>query len=101
MKNTIINLIVVAALSICGAAFAAGEEGSQSRSMAIPAPAASAVPPATVVEPASPAPAEKPQAAAKRTASGKRAAKVRPKDMDLRHCLELDSNPAIARCAHE
>lgn len=103
MKNTITNLIAVAALSINGAAFAAGEEGTQARSMAIPAPAASAVPAATVVESTSAAPAQEPQPAAKRSTSGKRAKTraVRPKDLDLRHCLELDSNPAIARCARE
>jgi hypothetical protein len=103
MKDTIANLIVVAALSISGTAFAAGEEGTQSRSMAIPAPAASAVPPATVVESTTAAPAEKPQPAAKPSTSGKRAKAraVRPKDLDLRHCLELDNNPAIARCARE
>lgn len=102
MKNTITNLIVAAALSISGAAFAASEEGPQARSMAIPAPAASAVPPATVVE-SKTAPAEKPQPAAKPSTSAKRAKAraVRPKDLDLRHCLELDNNPAIARCARE
>lgn len=103
MKNTIINLIVVAALSSSGAAFAAGEEGAPARSMAIPAPAASAAPPATVVESKTAAPAEKPQATAKPSTSTKRAKAraVRPKDLDLRHCLELDNYSAIARCARE
>jgi len=103
MKNTIINLIVVVALSISGAAFAAGEEGPQARSTAVPAPAASAVPATTVVESTTAAPAEKPEPAAKPSTSSKRAkaSAVRPKDLDLRHCLELDNNPAIARCARE
>lgn len=103
MKNTITNLIAVVAVSFGSAAFAVGEEGAQARSMAIPAPAASAVPPATVVESTTAAPAERPQPAAKPSTSGKRAKAraVRPKDLDLRHCLELDNNPAIARCARE
>ncbi len=103
MKNTITNLIVVAALSNSGAAFAAGEEEAPARSMAIPAPAASAVPPATVVESTTAAPAEEPQPTAKPSTSTKRtkAGAARPKDLDLRHCLELDNNPAIARCARE
>lgn len=98
MKNTITNLIAVVALSISGAAFAAGETESKSQpTAAMPAPAASAVPAATVVESASAAPAEKSQSTAKRAKAGT----FRPKNMDLRHCLELDDNPAIARCARE
>jgi len=103
MKNTITNLIVVAALSISGTAFAAEEMGSRQQPAATqPAAAASTVPPATVVESTTAAPAEEPQPTTERSTSGKRAARtVRPKDLDLRHCLELDNNPAIARCARE
>ncbi len=104
MKNTITNLIAVAVLSIGGAAFAADEMQSRQQSAAPkPAPAASAVPATTVVESTTATPAEEPQPTAKRPTSGERAKAraVRPKDLDLRHCLELDNNPAIARCARE
>jgi hypothetical protein len=104
MKNTIINLIAVVALSISGAAFAADEmQNRQQPAATQPAPAASAVPATTVVGSKTTVPAEKPQPAAKPSTSGKRAkaSAVRPKDLDLRHCLELDNNPAIARCARE
>ncbi len=98
MKNTITNLIVVAVLSISGAAFAAEEMESKPQPAATqPAAAASAVPAATVVETTTAAAAEEPQPTSKRA----KAKTVRPKDLDLRHCLELDNNPAIARCARE
>jgi hypothetical protein len=101
MKNTITNLIAVVAVSLVSAAFAAGETESPAQpTAAMPAPAASAAAPATAVESTSAAPAEQPRPEAKRAPS-RRATKVRPKDMDLRHCLDLDSNPAIARCAYE
>jgi hypothetical protein len=93
MKNTIINLIAVVAVSFSGTAFAAEEIESKPQ----PAAAASAVPAATVVESAPAESAERLQPAAKRA----KARTFRPKDMDLRHCLELDGNPAIARCARE
>jgi hypothetical protein len=103
MKDTIVNLIVLAALSFSDAALAAGEPGGKAQPAAAePVTAASAVPTATVVESTPTASAKKPQPATRPT-SGKhtRAKAVRPKDLDLRHCLELDNNPAIARCAHE
>jgi hypothetical protein len=103
MKNTITNLIAVVAVSFSSAAFAAEEMENKAQSPAVqPAAATSAVPPATVTESTTATPAEQPQPAATGSTSDKRAkAKRRPKDMDLRHCLELDDNPAIARCAYE
>jgi thiol:disulfide interchange protein DsbA len=61
-------------------------------------------PPAPVAAPvATLSPDQEPQPEVKHTTSSKRAKakKMRPKDLDLRHCLELDNNPAIARCARE
>ncbi len=113
MNNTIVNLIVVAALSFSGAALAAAETESKAQPPAAqpavqpvtakPVAAASVVPPATALESTPPAPAKEPPHA-KRSVSGK-SAKVkktmRAKNLDLRHCLDLESNAAIAKCAGE
>jgi hypothetical protein len=100
MKSAIPNLIAVAALSFSGATLAAGEPGT---TMQPPAMAASAVQPAAAAKPAQPSPAQQTQPAANQPASGKhvKTNTVRPKDQDLRHCLELGSNAAIAKCAGE
>lgn len=105
MKGTIVNLIVVAALSFSAGVPAAEEAGGKAQPAATqPAPAAaSAVPAATSGESAPPALVEKPLPPAKKSTSGKRhkAKAPRSKSLDLRHCLELDTNAAIARCAGE
>jgi hypothetical protein len=104
MKNTIINLIAVVAVSFSSAAFAAEEMGDKAQPPAAqPVAAASAVPPATAAEATSSVPAPESDPAMKRSTSRKftKASPARPKDLDLRHCLELDNNPAIARCARE
>jgi hypothetical protein len=100
MKNRITRLIAGALLFFAGAAFAAGEAEPEQPSAIAPEPAASAVP-ATAPEapaavPATPRPAAK-QAASRKTAIPK----PRPKNLDLRYCLELESNAAIAKCAGE
>ncbi len=101
MRSIIKSLIVVTALSFSGTALAAGEMVSQAQpAPAQPVAAASAVP-ATVAESTPAAPAKKPQPAMKRSTSGKHAKGPRPKNLDLRHCLELESNAAIAKCAGE
>jgi hypothetical protein len=103
MKNTIVKSIVVAALLISGAALAAGETGNKAQPTATQPAAASAVPPATAAESIQPAPAKEPQPTLKRSTSSKHA-KAKPsrsKSLDLRHCLELTSNAAIANCAGE
>lgn len=95
MKTTIVNLIVVTALSFSGAALAAGETGSKVQPAAAkPAAPASAVPPA---------PVQSPQPAAKTTAPAKpaEAKPPRSKTLDLRHCLDLENDAAIAKCAGE
>ena len=51
--------------------------------------------PAEVAQPATPA---KPVKTAKKTAPAKRSI---PRDADLRHCLDLDTDAAIAKCAGE
>ena len=101
MRSTIKNLMVVTALLFSGASLAAGEVVSKAQ----PAPTqpvapASAVP-ATVAEPTPAAPATKPQPAMKRSTSGKHARALHPKNLDLRYCLELETNAAIAKCAGE
>ncbi len=103
MKSTIVNLTVVAALSFTRCAFGAGEVESKTPPASPPAAAA----PAVVVPEAAPAApaqkAEKAEAVAKPSTSVKRtkARTERPKNLDLRHCLELESNAAIAKCAGE
>lgn len=104
MKNTIVNPIVVAALLFSGVALAAGEMENKAQPAATqPVAAASAVPPATAAEATSPAAAQKPQPAMKHSTSGKhhKAKQPRSKSLDLRHCLELETNIAIAKCAGE
>ncbi|BBJ00335.1 hypothetical protein FGKAn22_20270 [Ferrigenium kumadai] len=95
MKTTIMNVIVVAALSFSGAALAAAETAGKVQTPAAPPAApASAVPPA---------PAQAAQPAAKPLAPAKhaKAKKPRPKNLDLRHCLDLETDAAIAKCAGE
>ncbi len=102
MNNMIANLVVLTALSFSGAALAAGEEASTAPAPAVqPAVTAPATPP-TSAESAPPATAQKPQGTTERSTPrrGKKQ-KVRPKDLDLRHCLELENNAAIAKCAGE
>lgn len=104
MKNTIVNLIVVATLSCCGAALAAGEMEDKAQPPANQPPAtASAVPPAASAEPAESSPAAEPPPSLKSPASSKsiKAHPVRSKDLDLRHCLNLEGDAAIAKCAGE
>lgn len=95
MKTTIVNLIVVTALSFSGAALAAGETGGK-----VQPPAAQPAAPASAVPPA---PVQAPQPAAKPTAPAKpaEAKPPRSKTLDLRHCLDLENDAAIAKCAGE
>jgi hypothetical protein len=95
MKTTIANLIVVSALSFSGAALAAAETEGKVQPPATPA---SAVPPSA--EPAPPATAQKSLPAPKASAPA-RAKPPRPKNLDLRHCLNLETDAEIAKCAGE
>lgn len=88
MKNTIVNLIVVAAFSFSSAAIA--DTGMNDESQSVVAE----------VEQVAAASTEKSQPATKHTLSTMAGAD-RPKNLDLRHCLELEDNLAIARCAYE
>ncbi|HXU93701.1 MAG TPA: hypothetical protein VFP33_08610 [Gallionella sp.] len=95
MKTTIMNVIVVAALSFNGAALAAAETGGKIQtSAAQPAPPASAAPPAAAK---ATLPAAKPTTPAKRV----KVKRPRPKNLDLRHCLDLKTDAEIAKCAGE
>lgn len=86
MKTTMMNLTVAAAMSFGGTALAAGEAGK-----AQPMAPASAVPAApTATKEAPPAPARPVEVKP-----------PRPKNLDLRHCLELETDAAIAKCAGE
>lgn len=101
MNNMVKNLIVVTAFSFSIAANAAEEVAG--KEAAAPQPvAASAVQPAPAAAPAL-APVQKPEASPVRSTAGKpaKARGVRSKSLDLRHCLDLDSNAAIAKCAGE
>lgn len=93
MNSTIPNLIVVAALSLATSALAATED----KTPAPPATAETSGVPATAAAPQQPRPTEKRLAAGKRP----KAKGPRPKNLDLRHCLELKDGLAIARCAGE
>lgn len=103
MKSTILNLIAVAALFFNWTAQAAEEMERKAQPPAQPVATASAVPPATTPVSTPPAPAQKPQPSVKRSTPSKhaKAKMMRSKDLDLRHCLELESNVAIAKCAGE
>lgn len=101
MKTTIMKVIVVAALSLSGAALSAEEaKGRIQIPAAQPAAPASAVPPAPTAKPAAPAPAQEPQPEAKPPAPAK-AKPPRSKTLDLRHCLDLKTDAEIAKCAGE
>lgn len=64
---------------------------------AVPAAAPVAAPPAAEPQPSPKLPAPHKQAKAKQP----KAKQSRAMDLDLRHCLELESNAAIAKCAGE
>lgn len=97
MKTTIMNLIVVSALSFSGTALSA-EEAKGKIPPPATQPAASTAPPATGSAP--PAPVQEPQPEAKPAAPAK-AKPPRPKNLDLRHCLDMETDAAIAKCAGE
>ena len=110
MKNTIINLVVVTALSFSGAALAAGETGSKAQPPAAAKPAtpasvtpppASAVPTTTTAGSAPSAQASQPAAKPSTPEEHATTKPARPKNLDLRHCLDLEGNTAIAKCAGE
>lgn len=88
MKITIAHLIVLAAFSFGSAALA--DTGMKGESQ----------PAAKETEPVLAAPAEDSRPAPRRLPSIVAGAD-RPKDLDLRHCLDLTDNLAIARCAYE
>lgn len=85
MKTAIANVIVIAALSLNGAALAAEETGGTELKLQQQLPPTS--------------PAETPQPAVKSPTPEK--GMPRPKDLDLRHCLELKTDAEIAKCAGE
>ncbi len=89
MKNAIRSVIVLMVLLLSGAAFAVEE------------PAGKPQPPAT--QPATAAAQSKTQVEAQPAVPKKpmQTKKPRSKSLDLRHCLELENDAAIAKCAGE
>lgn len=85
MKISANVLFLVLALPLVSLA----QEGMKEQPAA-PTPAEESVPAETA------APAAKPVAAPRHIPAGER-----PRDLDLRHCLNLGDNAAIARCAYE
>lgn len=87
MKNGLSGLFAIMALSCCGMAFAADTE-MKTEKAADKAPGME-----------KPMPQEN---AKEQTAGVKlKAGESRPKDRDMRHCLDLKDNAAIAKCAGE
>jgi hypothetical protein len=98
MKSTILNLIAVTALLIGWTAQAADEmegKATAAETSAMPTAAAPVTAPLATTQEAQPSP--KP---AKRHKPPK-ANQVRSKSLDLRYCLEMESNAEIAKCAGE
>lgn len=96
MKTTIVNLIVVTALSFSAVAPAA-EMGSKTQH---PAPAMPPAP-AAVSAAATSAQASQPGLQPSTPPKPAKAKSARSKSLDLRHCLDLETNAAIAKCAGE
>jgi hypothetical protein len=88
MRTGLTGLLVVAAISYAGMALAAGEEKNAEQ------PAAKAAMPE---KPAHQEGKEQAQAPGVKLETGK----SRRQDRDLRHCLDLQDNAAIAKCAGE
>ena len=90
MKKLILNLLFSAAL-LGSTTLVAGAEQAEQK------PAASGVVPAAPAEAAAPAPVTQAPLQAKPGSQAGKAA--RSKSLDLRHCLELETNAAIIKCA--
>jgi len=104
MKSTILNLIVMAAMLFGNTVFAADEEENMAQPVEIGTETTG-----SVEQPAMPAVSELPSATEKLQpapylSSAKRDKPTkynRSKSLDLRYCLELESNVEIAKCAGE
>jgi hypothetical protein len=96
MKSTILNLIAAATLIFSWSVHAAGKIEGNSQSPANP-PAATSPDAASRITQISTKHRFKHAKLHKRA----RAKSARSHSLDLRHCLELESNAAIAQCANE
>lgn len=105
MKKSDLGLITVAALLVCGTAYAAEAQQAtppKAEPVAATAAPASAVAAAqTTPSKQEPAASAEPKPVVKHAKSKKVAKTKRAQDLDLRHCLELTDNAAIAKCAGE
>ncbi|MDD2929770.1 MAG: hypothetical protein PHY50_08120 [Sideroxydans sp.] len=96
MNNYLLGLLAAAMLMIGATAFAADEEAPAHSRATSSLQVEELVPVAEqVIE--EQVPVTKPAKQYKRSASSK----PRAKDLDFRHCLELEDNAAIAQCAQE
>ncbi|MDD5471810.1 MAG: hypothetical protein PHP05_07850 [Sideroxydans sp.] len=93
MKNYLWGLLAAAMLTIGATAFAADEE----------TPAHSRATTSLQVEELVPAaePVTEEQTAVMKPVKRSKSDKPRAKNLDFRHCLELEDNAAIAQCARE
>jgi hypothetical protein len=96
MKSTILNIITIAALSLSGMALAVDEV--EPKAMPVEESAAQAVVPA---EPTAQSSAAESVPVAKSTHRDKPTKRNRSRTLDLRYCLEQESNVAIATCSGE
>lgn len=95
MKTYLMGLLATVMMLFGTTAMALGEEGSGHSSTT--KLEVKELKPVVEGAAAEPAPGAKPVKHYKRGKSGK----SRAKDLDFRHCLELEDNAAIAQCAQE
>lgn len=99
MKTYLMALLAAVMVAFGANTFAADEEVSNSArsTSSTTRLEVEELKPAVEEAPAAEAPAAKPIKHYKRSTSNKQ----RAKDLDFRHCLELEDNAAIAQCAQE
>jgi hypothetical protein len=98
MKTYLMGLLAAAMMLTGAAVFAADEEsGSTTHSSSTTKLEVEVLKPVAAETAEEPVPAMKPAKQYKRSTSNK----PRPRDLDLRHCLELTDNAEIAKCAQE
>ncbi len=96
MKTYLMSLLAAAMMLSGATVFALGEEGG-GHSSSTAKLEVEELKPAVEEAAKEPVPAMKPTKHYKRSKSNKQ----RAKDLDFRHCLELEDNAAIAQCARE
>jgi PBP1b-binding outer membrane lipoprotein LpoB len=98
MKTYLMSLLAAAMMLTGATTYAAGnEEGGTTHSSSTSKLEVTELKPVAEEAPAAHEPMLKPAKQYKRSTSNKQ----RSKDLDFRHCLELEDNAAIAKCAQE